>query len=442
MTQHPMEIDQLIHARWVIPIIPENTIYEHFAVALNDEKIIAILPSATANTRYHARKVFNLDNHILLPGLINAHGHAAMALFRGYADDLPLMEWLEGYIWPAEGKWVSETFVKDGTELAIAEMILNGTTSFSDMYFFPNIAAASAIASGIRSQFSSPILQFPSPWANNAAEYLQKAMDVYQQFKSNQLTQIILGPHAPYTVEDDTFTKVVELSREHDLCIQLHLHETAYEVMESEKIHSARPIERLHKLGVLSEKTQCVHMTQINDRDIEILQASAAHVVHCPKSNLKLASGFCPVDRLQKSNINVCLGTDGASSNNNVDIFNELNVAALLGKGVAMDAAALDAHSVLRMATINGAKALNQADRLGTLEQGKLADMIAVDVDHIESQPLYDAASHLVYLGNGTRVSHSWVNGKLLLENRQLQTLSYVEILEKAKWWGEKIRGG
>jgi 5-methylthioadenosine/S-adenosylhomocysteine deaminase len=334
---------------------------------------------------------------------------------------------------------VGEEFVRDGTQLAMAEMIKTGTTCFADMYFYPEQAAQVCLDAKMRSQISFPIFDFATSWGLGADDYFAKGLNLHDSLRATDLVNIAFGPHAPYTVSDAPLQKIAVLAQEMDMPVQIHLHETAFEVEESLIKFGKRPTQRLMELGLLSPLTQCVHMTQITDVDIVLLQQTGAHVVHCPESNLKLASGFCPVDKLLKAGINVALGTDGAASNNDLDLFSELKTAALLAKAVAGDAAALDAHTALRMATLNGAKALGMEEKIGSLETGKFADITAIDLSGIGTQPLYNPASQLVYTHSGQGVTHVWVQGKALLLNRQLQTLDEREILGKANWWRKQI---
>ena len=436
------QCDLIIHARWIIPVVPKNKVFTDYSVAIEKGVIIAILPSVEARKHYQAETSVELDQHILTPGLINSHGHAAMSLFRGYADDLPLDTWLNHHIWPAERKHSSAKFVKDGTQLALVEMIRSGTTCFSDMYFFPEESAAVAHNAGIRCQITFPILEFPSAWADNADDYITKGLSLRDHYRSHERIAINFGPHAPYTVSDETFQRIAILAPELQACIQVHLHETAHEVTQSLNDHSKRPTQRLYDLNILTPLTQCVHMTSLDEIDYELLKQSGAHVIHCPESNLKLASGFCPVAKLLDEGINVALGTDGCASNNNLDMFGEMHTSALLGKAVAEDAAVIDSHQALRMATINGAKALNIDHITGSLEVGKAADMIAVKLDDIEHYPIYDPASQLIYTHNGHRVSHSWVQGKALMSNRELLTINEKEVIANTKQWQTIIENG
>ncbi|WP_338021736.1 TRZ/ATZ family hydrolase [Alkalimarinus coralli] len=433
-------VDTIINARWVIPVTPRNTVLENHSLVISGHKIIDILPCENAAAKYTANETFELNTHAVLPGLINAHGHSAMSLFRGLADDLPLMEWLNDHIWPAEAKWVNEDFVADGTLLAIAEMIRSGTTCYSDMYFFPNISAKVATEHKIRTQICFPVLDFPTAWAQNADDYIHKGIELFNQYRNSDYVTVAFGPHAPYTVSDAPLKQIATLAEQLNAQIQIHLHETAFEVQESIEKTGMRPLQRLANLGLLSPSLQCVHMTQLNDDDIALLAESKAHVIHCPESNLKLASGFSPVDKLLKSGINVALGTDGAASNNDLDLLGEMKTAALIGKAVSSDASAVNAHQALEMATINGAKSMGLEDKIGSLEVGKLADIIAVDLGSIDCQPVYDPLSHIVYATNSHQVTHSWIGGEIHMNNRQLSMIDTLHLTERVRKWAEKIK--
>ncbi|MGD8176741.1 TRZ/ATZ family hydrolase [Marinimicrobium sp. ARAG 43.8] len=435
----PETVSLVIKARWIAPVVPENRVFEHCALIVDKGVIRALVPQEEADKRFDAEQTIFLGNHLLTPGLVNAHGHAAMSLLRGLADDLPLKTWLEQYIWPTENRWVNEDMVRDGTELAMAEMIRSGTTCFSDMYFFPGQAAQAAQQAHMRAHIHFPVFDMPSAWGQDAEDYLRKGLSLHDDFRAHPLVRVGFGPHAPYTASDDTLKRVATLAQELDAPIQIHLHETAQEVTDSLNEHGKRPSQRLAELGLLSPLTQCVHMTQVDDSDVRLLSEHGAHVVHCPESNLKLASGFCPVQRLLDEGINVALGTDGAASNNDLSLLGEMKTAALLAKAVAGRADALDAHGALRMATLNGARALGLEDRIGSLEVGKSADVIAVELSDLSSQPIYNPVSQLVYTDSSHRVSHAWVAGKALLLSRQLQTLNERELIGKARWWAKQI---
>jgi 5-methylthioadenosine/S-adenosylhomocysteine deaminase len=430
----------LVSARWVIPVVPENTVWNEHCIAVRDGEIIDHFPAKDiASSRYCDWLHHQLDDHILLPGLINCHGHAPMTLLRGFADDLPLMEWLEHHIWPAENKWVDEEFVHDGTLLAIAEMLKSGTTTFSDMYLFAAESARAALQANIRCQVCAPVLESPTQYAASAEEYLHKALQIQDDFKHQELIEVVFGPHAPFTVSDDTFSRMATLANELDMGIQIHLHETSQEVDDSVKLNGLRPINRLEKLNILTPKTQCVHMTSLTEEDMNTIQTLGCHVIHCPESNMKLASGVCPVNQLTERGINVALGTDSAASNDDLDLFGEIKAAALLAKTHCSDPSVLDAHSALRMATINGARALGLEHLTGSLEKGKRADLCAVNINHIEAQPVYSPISSLVYTASGRRVDHVWVDGEHLLENGELKHLHEMELISKAREWHQKI---
>ena len=415
-------------------------VLDHHAVIVQGTHIIAVLPQDQADVAFRARETVDLPHHVVMPGLINMHGHAAMSLFRGMADDLPLMTWLNDHIWPAEGRFVGEQFIADGTQLAMAEMIRTGTTTFSDMYFFPDIAAQVAHDAGMRAQICFPLLDFPTPWGSGPDEYLNKGEAFIKAWKDNDYVMPAIGPHAPYTVSDGPLAQAVALSEKTGARIQIHLHETEFEITEALEKRGQRPTERLRNLGMLGTSTQCVHMTQIDESDLTLLSESGAHVIHCPESNLKLASGFCPAQAMLDRGINVAIGTDGAASNNDLDLFGELRTAAMIAKAVAGDAAALSAHRALEMATLNGARALGRDHDLGSLVPGKLADIIAVDLSDPFLQPVYDPSSHLVYSNHGRAVSHSWINGIPQLQDGRLTRIDVADLMLRVNDWAERIR--
>lgn len=431
--------DIRINARWLIPVQPFGVVLEHQAVILQGSRIAAVLPQAEADQAYRTRETLDLNSHVVLPGLINLHGHTAMSLFRGMADDLPLMTWLNDHIWPAEGSFVSEQFVLDGSRLAMAEMLRTGTTTFSDMYFFPEITAQAAHDVGMRAQVCFPLMDMPTVWGAGPEEYLRKGADLIEQWRNDDYIMPAIGPHAPYTVSDQPLTSAVELSALTGAAIQLHLHETAFEVEDALKNTGKRPLTRMADLGILGSNTQCVHMTQIDDSDLEQLSRSGAHIVHCPESNLKLASGLCPVQKLIDHGVNVAIGTDGAASNNDLDLFGELKTAAMIAKVVAGDASALSAHRALEMATMNGARALGRDHELGSLTAGKLADLIAVDLSDPYLQPVYDPASHLVYSNHGRAVSHSWIHGVPQLQDGRLTRIDVPDLMLRVSDWRQQI---
>ena len=434
-----IKVDTLIHGRWLAPVEPATTVHEHHSMAIQEGRILDILPTDQAHTQYTADIEHTLDRHLLIPGLINAHTHAAMSLLRGLADDLPLHEWLSEHIWPAETRWVNEEFVHDGTQLAMAEMLRGGTTCFNDMYFFPDIAARAAAHCGMRASIGLIVLDFPTVWAHDADEYISKGLAVHDQYRSDPLITTLFAPHAPYTVSDKPLEHIRVLADELETGIHMHVHETADEVDKAVELTGKRPLQRLHELGLTSPALLAVHMTQLNADEISAYATAGGHVVHCPESNLKLASGFCQAQALATAGINVALGTDGAASNNDLDMLGEMRTAALLGKAVSEDASALPAHAILRMATLNGARALGISEDTGSLEKGKWADITAVCLDSIETQPVYDPVSQLVYASGREQVTDVWVAGQHLLKERRLTTLDENDIIERAREWQVRI---
>jgi 5-methylthioadenosine/S-adenosylhomocysteine deaminase len=435
----PEKADLLIHASWIIPGNADGLIFENACLVVADGKILEILDSHLVDARFRADKVLHLPGHALMSGLVNTHGHAAMALFRGIADDLSLHTWLEDFIWPLEGKWVSEEFVFQGTQLAIAEMISSGTTCYADMYFFPDASAKAATQAGIRVQLATPVIDFPNPWSESAEDAIEKTTALHDEWRNSELVSTAFGPHAPYSVSDEPLEKIVMLAELLDIPVHMHVHETQFEVEEALRTRGKRPIARLAELGMLSPRLICVHATQLTDDEIEQLSVMGVNVAHCPESNLKLASGFCPVDKLVRAGVNVCLGTDGAASNNDLDMFSEMRTAALLAKACSGDAQALPAYKALQMATINGARALGLDHITGTLQAGKRADVIAVKLDELNTQPLHNPVSQLVYSTKSSQVKHVWVNGRQLLDNGELTTLNKQTLLDTARSWKQKL---
>ena len=433
------QVDTLIHARWIIPVEPDDALLEHHSLAISDGRIRAILPTAQARQQLSAETEIELDEHALTPGFINAHTHVAMSLFRGLADDLPLMEWLNGHIWPAEAAWISPEFVADGSRLAMAEMLRGGTTCFNDMYFFPDITAQAAADAHMRATVGMILIDFPTVWAANADEYISKGTQVRDRFRNHPLIDAAFAPHAPYTVSDAPLSKAITLADQMDVQIHMHIHETADEVATSVDQQGRRPLARLDELGLLTPRLLAVHMTQLEEAEIDTLARRGVNVVHCPESNLKLASGFCPVARLTEAGVNVALGTDGAASNNDLDMIGEMRTAALLAKAVAADAAAIPAATALRMATLNGAKALGIEAETGSLVAGKAADICAIHLGGLDSQPIYNPVSQLVYATGRDKVTDVWVAGRHVVKESVLTTLDEDAIHAKARAWGEKI---
>ncbi|SFS28946.1 TRZ/ATZ family hydrolase [Pseudomonas sp. NFACC42-2] len=440
MTSTAAPLDLLLLPTWLVPVEPAGVVLKDHGVGIRNGRIAFIGPRAAA-LKLSATDVRELPGMLLSPGLINAHGHAAMSLFRGLADDLPLMTWLEKHIWPAEAKWVDEAFVRDGTDLAIAEQLKGGITCFSDMYFYPKVASDCVHNSGMRAQIAIPILDFPIPGAGTADEAIRQGIELFGDLKHHPRIKITFGPHAPYTVCDANLEKIRVIAEELDAAIHMHVHETAFEVQQAVEQTGERPLARLGRLGLLGPRFQAVHMTQISEDDLALLVESNTSVIHCPESNLKLASGFCPVERLWQAGVNVAIGTDGAASNNDLDLLGETRTAAMLAKAVAGSATALDAHRALRMATLNGARAMGLESEIGSLEVGKAADMVAFDLTGLAQQPIYDPVSQLIYATGRDCVKHLWVAGKQLLDDRQLTRMDEQQLTTTAIAWGKRISG-
>lgn len=432
-------MDTLLTARWIIPVEPDGVVLEDHALALAGGRIADLLPDSEARAKYPDAAAERFPGHALIPGFVNAHTHAAMVLMRGVADDRPLMEWLTDHIWPLEQKWVGEAFVRDGTDLAMAEMLRGGITCFNDMYFFPEVTARRAAAAGMRTVAGMILVDFPTTWASGPEEYFAKGLELFDEVRNDPLVTTAFAPHAPYSVSDEPLLRVRTLAAELDRPIHMHLHETADEIEGSRKQYCMRPIKRLQQLDLLGPHFVAVHMTQLTDEEIALIAKSGASVVHCPESNLKLASGFCPLAKLVAAGVNVAIGTDGAASNNDLDVMGEMRMAALLAKAVAGDAAAIPARTALRMATLNGAKALGLDGDIGSLVIGKSADITAIRLDGIETQPLFHPISDLVYAASRHQVSDVWVAGRRLLRDRVLTTLNIEDIARKAAAWREKL---
>lgn len=428
-----------LHPEWLIPVEPHATVLRQHALVMTDDKITALMPSAQAYQQYPDAEHQILAQHALLPGFVNLHAHSAMCLLRGLADDLALMDWLNQYIWPAEKRHVSDEFVFDGSVQAMAEMIRGGTTTVNDMYFHHEAVARAGIHSGMRTVVGCSILEFPTGYALDADDYLRKAVAAQQAFAGQNGVDFKLAPHAPYTVADSTFKKIITLAGQLDIGIHCHIHETQDEVATSLKEYGVRPLARLHQLGLLSPQLIAAHVVHANDEEIALLQKTGVHVAHNPASNLKLASGFARIHAMQNAGINVGIGTDGSASNNKLDLLGDLRMAALLAKAESGNPSALNAPAALEMATLAGARALGMAERIGSLVAGKQADMIAIDLSALETLPLYDPISQIVYAAGREQVSHVWVDGRCLMQDRQLSALHIGALEEKARWWQQRI---
>lgn len=424
---------------WMVPVCPENQVLEQHAVIIDKGRIKAIVPKDRLGTEYAGIEVRRLSRCVLIPGLINAHTHAAMTLMRGLADDLPLMEWLQKHIWPAEQQWVGPDFVRVGSELAMAEMLAGGTTCFNDLYFFPDVTAATAVQAGMRAVIGIPIINLPTTWAENEDEYFSRGLQVHQELLSEPLVSTAFAPHAPYTVSDRAFERMRELAEEMDVPIHMHVLETRGEIAASREEFGKHPLDRLDALGLLGPRLLAVHMTQLNEGDMDRIARAGVHVLHCPASNLKLASGICPVAELDKRNVNVAIGTDGAASNNTLDMFAEMRLAALLAKGASGDPEAIPAHRALSMATIHAARALGLENEIGSIEVGKQADLVAVDLASLDTQPVHHVISQLVYACNRQQVSQVWIAGEQVYADGKPSRLNSSAIDRQVGDWQRRL---
>jgi 5-methylthioadenosine/S-adenosylhomocysteine deaminase len=423
----------ILKAQWVLTMAPGSEVLTQHAVVIEGERIAAVLPWAQAEASYPSAETVELGAHVLIPGLINGHTHSAMSLLRGVADDVPLMDWLNNHIWPLEKKWVSEDWTYQGSLLSAAEALRGGVTYLNDMYFFPTAMARAAIDSGIRAGVSINVIDFPTGYASGPDDYIAKGLAAYQQFKGESLLDWTSAPHAPYTVSDETFVKLRQLAEQHELQMHCHIHETLDEVEGSLKQYGMRPLERLNKLGLLNEKMMAVHMVHLTDDEIAMLGRQKVHLVHNPNSNMKLASGVQPLTALEAAGVNTILGTDGAASNNRQDMFGEIRAAALLAKGSTLNPTTVSARTALEMATIRAAKAMGRANDLGSLEAGKLADVVAVSLDALECRPVYNPEAQLVYVAGREHVSDVWVGGRRVLKGRELTTLDQGALLDRVE---------
>jgi 5-methylthioadenosine/S-adenosylhomocysteine deaminase len=438
------DIDILLCARWVIPIVPSGIVLEDHAIAIAGGRIVEVLPSDQATRRYKAANVRQLESHAIAPGLVNGHTHAAMSLLRGVGDDLPLMRWLKERIWPVEAALVSAEFVHDGAQIAAFEMLRSGTTTCSDMYFYPEAALRALRGLGMRAVAGIIAIEFPSAYAVDADDYLRKGLATRDACRGDPLVSFTLAPHAPYTVSDTTLKRIAVLAEELDLPIHTHVHETEEEIAESITQHGVRPLQRLDRLGLVSERLIAVHAVHLSDPEIQLLAQRGASVAHCPASNLKLGSGLAPIAKLAAAGVNIAIGTDGPASNNRIDTLAELRLAALLAKGVARDASAFNAAAALESATLGGARALGLDRRIGSIEVGKEADLVAFDLSPVETQPIYDPMSQIAYAAGREQVSDVWVAGQPVVHKRQVLAdndgLLEKRLMAKVAAWQNRCR--
>lgn len=423
----------------LVPVRPRLQVLECMGILIEDGSITAVLPRSEALAEHADATKIELPEHVLVPGFINMHTHSAMTLLRGYADDLNLQVWLNDYIWPIEKSFLGTGFVHDGSKLAIAEMIRGGTTFFNDLYFYPEVTAAAAVETGIRACIGIPVINVPTKWASNENEYIDKGLAVSNSWQNEPLVTTAIAPHAPYSVGDAALVRIAELSADMDLRVHMHVLESNWEIGESKRQHGRSTLDRLAEYDLLNERLLAVHMTQLDQADVRVLTEARVNIIHCPESNLKLGNGICPLARLLEGGANVALGTDSAASNNNLDLLEEARTAALLAKGYSADPCVVTAFQALEMLTINAAKALGKSHQLGSVEVGKMADLCAVRMDSLQTTPMYDVVSHLIYAASSQQVSHVWVGGRLLLENGHFLHLDVEDIIDRAKYWAGKI---
>lgn len=428
-------IDSLICARWVIPIEPVGRVLEHHAVAVRAGRIVAVGPREELATRFSVGAIVERPNHVLLPGFVNAHTHAAMTLLRGAAESAAFERWLKTQVWPLEQRWIDAEYVRDGTELAIADMLTSGTTCFGDMHLFPEIVAQTAAESQIRACIGLPVVEQPTSWAGSAGECLEKGLRLHDEYRGDPLITTSLSPYAPWALTDETLIRVRRAADELELPMTMHVNETSEDAHTGEE----RTIARLQRLGVLSPLLTAVHMVHVDDADIDTCALAGVSVVHCPQSNLKLGNGIAPVARLNTRDINVALGTDGAASNNDLSMLDEVRTAALLARGFHSAHVGIEAHEWLRFATLNGARALGLGEVIGSLTPGKLADLCCIDLARPHTQPVYDVAAHIVFAASRDQVSDVWVAGRALVSESRLTRLDEADLLARAERWRTRI---
>ncbi len=432
------QVETLIHAKQILT--QPGQILENHSLAIRDGKIVGLMPSLEAKEAFNAQFEHILSDHLLMPGLVNAHTHISMNLLKGLADDLKLMTWLTDHIWPAETAVVSPEFVNDGALLAMAEMIRGGITCFNDNYFYMDTLAELVDQVGMRAVLAEGFFKFSTPWSPSPDHSFARTEKLIAFCKKSKTVRAAIFPHAPYSTDIPLLEKIAAFAKQHDLLIHTHLLESQMEIDESLKEHGQRPIPLWHKLGLIGKKTIAVHMTHVDQADLDLIHKSGASVVHCPESNMKLASSICPVQKMLDQGINVALGTDGAASNNDLDLFGEMKSAAFLSKVSTDNPESLNAQTVLEMATINGAKALHWDKEIGTLAVGKAADIIALDLNNVEALPCYNPTAQLVYAMPRSNVTHSWVNGRMLMKNRELTTIDMPALLKRTQAWQEKLK--
>ena len=432
------QIDTLLTARWIIPIEPGARVLEEHAVAIDRGRIVAVLPARLAAARYAPLETLDRPSHVLLPGFVNAHTHAATALLRGAAESGSFEHWLNRQLRPLEQRWMDAEYVRDGSELAILDMLTSGTTCFADMDLFPEVVADAAAGLKMRASIGLPVLDAPTLWAGSASECLDKGLALHDEYRDDPLITTTLSPYAPWAVGDETLGRIQRAADELELPVTMHVNETRMQA------HAAgeRTLGRLRRLGLLSPLLTAVHMVHLDAVEMEHYAQGGGSIAHCPQSNLKLGNGVCPVPLLLAQGINVALGTDGAASNNDLSMLDEVRSAALLARGLFPEARPITAHEWLRIATLNGAQALGLGETIGSLAPGKWADLCCIDLDRPHTQPVYDVAAQLVYAASREQVTDVWVAGRALLRERQLTQVDPADVLSRAERWRERIGAG
>jgi 5-methylthioadenosine/S-adenosylhomocysteine deaminase len=430
----------IISASWIFTSNSEGQLLSDYSIVIENDKIIDLVPQDKVFDEYEANDIYQLTDHILIPGLINTHTHAAMSLFKGFADDLPLQDWLNDYIWPAEKEFINSSFVKDGSILALSEMIKSGVTTFNDMYFFPDATAEAVKELGVRSNIGLVVLDFPTNYATDPEDYLLKGFEFRDKWRNEELITTSIAPHAPYSVSDEAFTLINTYSEELSINIHTHLHETQWEIEDSIEKYGITPVQRLNNLGIIGPSLMAVHCVHLNDQDMATLAKNKVSIVHNPSSNMKLGSGIADIAKMLKQNLNISLGTDSSASNNRLDMMEEMRLAALLIKGSTKSPESFSANEAIKMATINGAKALGLESIIGSIEKNKKADLVAIDLNSIENQPIYNPLTTLVYSSSRSDVSYVWIDGEIKLKDKKLVKIDEKKIIQLAKKWQRKLK--
>jgi len=435
----PISADLILEPSWLLPMAPARTVLTGHSVAILGAQIVAIGPTQAIREQFHTTANLRLDGQLLMPGLVNAHGHAAMVLLRGLAEDLPLDSWLRTRIWPLEARWMSSEFVADGVALALIEMLKSGTTCFSDMYFYPEVTASAVRDCGMRAQITFPLIDFANAWSKSAAEGFRKGLALHDAYRDDPLIRIGFGPHSAYALRDDDLIKTLTLADEIDAPIHMHLNETAHEVAAARRDLGRSHIQHLADIGMLVPRLQAVHLTQIDDAELELLIEGGVRAIHCPQSNLKLGSGIADIARMRRRGLVVGLGTDGAAANNSLDLFTEARIAALLAKTVSGNPATLDAFEALELTTLGSARALGLDATIGSIELGKAADLISIDLTHSGALPVHRPESTLLYTASGSHVRNVWIAGRRLICDGQATTLDETDIRARATAWSSRL---